>query len=391
MSREQSEDPVKDRIEDRIELFSWLETIHRSFDPKLLKGRLLYNEAAGWVGIWLFRSLLGTSYKKMPADSANKIIGILSAQWQTWVTYIAAAGFSFGRHGLGLHVPVWSSILAYSVIILSLIASLYANLSRMLTLDDPYFNSNAYKLFRRQEYLMLLPYFRENKLTFETALNMVKLLYRENNLDFVVAEHLEIQRLLRDMVDDLQVSLDEKEEALQQSQETEDLLVQKIRELERLAKDLENGFNSAISTVYRLKSSDSLFSTYDLRVVTDFSLFELLEPELVRLCELGTTETPRVINIHDPVYAHYSSVKLLHGEGTIEYATSDREGRTVASYWIDLPSGRTLIYNFHYDSTSEHMDDIIELKEMYRYIKGICIHLDERGLLRREGPHDIAN
>ncbi|MFB5269559.1 hypothetical protein ACE41H_22630 [Paenibacillus enshidis] len=164
----------------------------------------------------------------------------------------------------------------------------------------------------------------------------------------------------------------------------------KIDMLQQLAKINEDGYNAAISTIYRLRLSDSLFNTSDLRVVTDFSLFELVDTKLIRLCEQGTTETPKVIDIHDPTYSHYSSVVLVHGENTIEYATSDREGRTVASYWIDLPSGRTLIYNFHYDSTHQGMDDIIEMKEMYRYIKGICLHLEEKGFLIKEGQTDVA-
>lgn len=196
---------------------------------------------------------------------------------------------------------------------------------------------------------------------------------------------------MQSRAEELRKNLREKEEALQQSKEVETSLVQHIRELDRLAKVLENGFNSAISTIYRLRSSDTLFCIYDLRVVTDFSLFEYKAPMLLRLAELGTTETPDVIDVGDADYAHYSSVRLVQGFETIEYATSDREGRTVASYWIDMPSGRTLIYNFHYDSTIEHMDVIIEMKEMYRYIKGICIHLDERGLLRREGLNNVAN
>lgn len=36
--------------EDRVTLFSWLETIQRSFDPKLLAARQRFNESAGWVG-----------------------------------------------------------------------------------------------------------------------------------------------------------------------------------------------------------------------------------------------------------------------------------------------------------------------------------------------------
>lgn len=388
------EEPIRDpetQIEDRIALFSWLEMIQRSFDPKLFMARQRFNEAAGWVGIWLIRSLIGTSYKKMPEESLNKTIGFLSTQWQTWGTYLLAVGITSSAAAVDFRIPIFSYILGYGLVLVSLIASLYANLNRMLTLDDPYFNSNAYKLFRRQEYFMFITYFRENSYTVETAVNMVKLWYRENSLESIVTEHRANNLQLQSRAEELRKNLREKEEALQQSKEVETSLVQHIRELDRLAKVLENGFNSAISTIYRLRSSDTLFCIYDLRVVTDFSLFEYKAPMLLRLAELGTTETPDVIDVGDADYAHYSSVRLVQGFETIEYATSDREGRTVASYWIDMPSGRTLIYNFHYDSTIEHMDVIIEMKEMYRYIKGICIHLDERGLLRREGLNNVAN
>lgn len=388
------EEPIRDpetQIGDRIALFGWLEMIQRSFDPKLLMARQRFNEAAGWVGIWLIRSLIGTSYKKMPEESLNKTIGFLSTQWQTWGTYLLAVGITSSAAAVDFRIPIFSYILGYGLVLVSLIASLYANLNRMLTLDDPYFNSNAYKLFRRQEYFMFITYFRENSYTVETAVNMVKLWYRENSLESIVTEHRANNLQLQSRAEELRKNLREKEEALQQSKEVETSLVQHIRELDRLAKVLENGFNSAISTIYRLRSSDTLFCIYDLRVVTDFSLFEYKAPMLLRLAELGTTETPDVIDVGDADYAHYSSVRLVQGFETIEYATSDREGRTVASYWIDMPSGRTLIYNFHYDSTIEHMDVIIEMKEMYRYIKGICIHLDERGLLRREGLNNVAN
>lgn len=196
---------------------------------------------------------------------------------------------------------------------------------------------------------------------------------------------------MREIIKDLEKNLDERDNSLKQSQIMINQVIQKIQQLNRLAKANEDGFNAAISTIYRLRASDPLFNTSDLRVATDFSLFELVDFQLIRLCEHGTTETPSIIDINDPSYAHYSSVKLVHGYNTIEYATSDREGRTVASYWIDLPSGRTFIYNFHYDSTIENMSDIIEMKEMYRYIKGICLHLEERGFLWREGYHHAAN
>lgn len=378
---------------DRVGLLSWLETLERDFDSLLLKGRSRFSEPAGWVGIWLVRSLIGTNYEKMPENSVNKILAFFSSRLQTWVTYIGLAGVlgvPYIPNLSNLQLTFWPSILVYGGALISLVMSLYANLSRMLSLSDPYFNSNAYKLFRKQEYYMFLPYFRD-RYTFKTVNDWVKLLFKENDLQSVVDEHREIQRELKEMVAEYKKNLNESNRVLKKRETMVKLLDRKIELLQRLAKVNEDGFNAAISTIYRLRASDPLFNTSDLRVVTDFSLFELVGTQLIRHCEQGTTETPRIIDINDPAYAHYSSIKLVHGNNTIEYATSDREGRTVASYFIDLPSGRTLIYNFHYDSTVTDMYDIIEMKEMYRYIKGICLLLEERGFLGREGQHHDAN
>jgi len=375
---------------DRVELFSWLETIERNFDPLLLKGRRRFNEAEGWVFIWLVRSLFGASYKKMSDDSVNKILAFLSNQWKTWGTLLGLAGVAGGSLSSILQLSLWQTILAYSVIGVSIITSLYANLSRMLILDDPYFNSNVYKLLRKQEYYMFLPYFKENKYTFKTVQEWVKLLYRENGLDSVVQAHIDIQRRLQEQIDDLTKQLDDKENDLTEYQASLEKLYEFIGQLQQLVKINEDGYNAAIDTIFRLRQSDQLFDTSELRVHTAFSLFELEDDKLYRLCEQGTTETPRIIDIADPAYSHYSSVKLIHSGNSVEFATSDREGRTVASLGIRIPSGRFFIYNFHYESTNEKMNDIIKMKELYRYIRAICIHLDERGLLRREGEDHVA-
>ena len=376
---------------DRVALFSWLDTIERNFDPPLLKGRSKFEEAKSWTWTWLFRSLMGTSYEKMPEDSVNKFLAFFSSQWQTWVTYLGLVGVVGVPLVSPFKLTFWPSVLAYGVIVLSFGLSLYANFNRMLTLDDPYFNSNAYKLFRKKEYYMFLPYFRENKYTFGVAVEWVKLLYRENDLKSIIQEHLNIQRRLEEEIDELNKALDDKEKDLTQYQERVEQLNEIIGQLQRLVKINEDGYNSAISTIFRLRQSDQLFNTSDLRVLTDFSLFEWIDDKLFRLCEQGTTETPKIIDINDPAFSHYSSVKLVQSGEAIEYATSDREGRTVASIGIRIPSGRNFIYNFHYETTNEKMSDIIEMKELYRYIKGICILLDERGLLSREGEDHVAS
>lgn|GEM_PF-3768625 len=378
-------------LEHQVKLIAWLSAIQRDFDPLLLKGRKLFNESAGWFWVWFARSLFTTSYKKVSDDSASSFMGIFSSRWQSILTYLALAGLVVPSHLFNLWtLPFWPSVISYGIIGVSIIMSFVANLNRMLTLSDPYFNSNLYRLMRKQEYNMFITYFKEPLYTFENALDWVKLLYKENDLDSVVAEHKDMNRQLREMMHDLKIRLDEREESLKMTEKTIELLNRKINLLQSLTVINEDGFNSAISTIYRLRGSDSLFNTADLRVVTDYSLFELVGTDLIRICEQGTTLTPKIININDSAYEHYSSVQLVRGLNTIEKATSDREGRTVASYWIDLPSGRTLIYNFHYDSTSTTMDGIIEMKEMYRYIKGICMHLEERGFLIREGEYHVA-
>jgi hypothetical protein len=374
-----------------VELLSWLQTIERDFEPPLLQGRKRFNESRGWVGVWLLRSLLGARVEKADTKS-RKLVALLSSRWQTWATHVSLAGFTLVPALADLQPAFWQTVAGYGAIGLSFILSLIANLSRMLTLTDPYFNANAYKLFRRQEYDMFQAYFRENRYTFRTIYDWVRLLYKENNLEAVIAEHREIQRQWGEIVEQLQQELNEKELGLERNERIIRELVEQIDSLQRLVKFNEDGFNAAISTIYRLRAGDTLFGTSDLRVLSDFSLFELVGTRLVRICEQGTTETPRMIDIYDPAYAHYSSVRLVHGSNMMETSSSDREGRTISSYWIELPSGRTLIYNFHYNSTSADMHAIIKTKEMYRFIRGICLHLDERGLLQWEGQrHHAAN
>jgi hypothetical protein len=218
--------------------------------------------------------------------------------------------------------------------------------------QDAYFNSNAYKLFRPKEYSMFLNYFK-NKYSFSLVYDWVKLLYNENSLISLVGEHKEINAQLRRDIEEMKSTTEERDKGLTDAGTAIDLLNRKIVLLTELVTINEKGFNSAIDVLYRLRSSSMLFNTSDLRVLTPFSLFELVDDyHLYRHCEEGTTETPAYIDSNDPRFTHYSSVKLISSSKTIEYATSDREGRTVASYWIELPSDRVYIYNFHYDSTS---------------------------------------
>lgn len=369
---------------EKIDLISWLGSIKRDFDPLLLEARKQY-PTNGWVGSWLIRSLTGFKYIKMPENSVSKVVTFFSNHITIWSSIVIGL-FGVGANKylpLFSHLQPWPQTIGVFLMVVSLAMSLKANFTRMLTLDDPYFNPNAYKLFRPKEYFMFLNYFKGHY-DFETVYKRVELLYRENSLNSLLQEHKLINRELRADKQKLMESLDENKESLEIAEKIIARLNKQISSLVDHVTANEQVLNAAIDVLYRLRRSDSLFTPADLRIVTAFSLFEKKGDILYRHFEQGTTETPSVIRIDDPNYAHYSSVKLVDSEDTIEYATSDREGRTVASYWIDLPSERVLIYNFHYDSTNLEMSDIIKSKEMYRFIRGICIHLEERNFFEKK-------
>lgn len=372
-----------------IDLISWLGSIKEDFDPVLTAARKHYS-GKGWVGAWLIRSILGIKYIKVPENNVNKAVIFFSNHVTLWVAVligILGTGANEYIHLFSKLQP-WPRTIGVLLIVVSLFMSLKTNLTRMLTLDDPYFTPSAYKIFRPREYLMFINYFKGNY-NFAAVYKHVELLYRHNSLESLVQEHNQISKELRADKQKLTDSLNENKKSLDSAAEIIDGLNKQISILVDHITTNEQVLNTAIDVLYRLRSSDSLFHPSDLRVVAAFSLFEIQGKILYRHFEQGTTETPLVIRIDDPNFAHYSSVKLVNSEDTIEYATSDREGRTVASYWIDLASGRVLIYNFHYDSTNTKMSDIINSKEMYRLIRGICIHLEERGFFEpKEEVHD---
>ncbi|MCL6604840.1 MAG: vacuolar protein sorting-associated family 51 protein [Paenibacillus sp.] len=374
---------------DQVQLLFWLDTVRRDFDPTLQKARTNFNPAAGWFGILLIRSLLGLRYQKMTEEDFSKIKSFFSSQATLWSIYGIgiAVGLFHWLESLG-EWALWINIVLLGI---RVVGSIWATLSRMLTPGDPYFNSNAYRMFRPTEYKMFLSYFKEHQLTFDNIYDYVRSVYNQNSLEAIIDEHQRITEELKKNKEELESIIKANVDDLNGAITTISELKDSINELDELITVNETGFNTTIDLIYRLRPSTNLFNCSDLYVICAFSLFELVDDHLYRHCEQGTTETPEIIYIHDPAYAHYSSVLLVNSNETIEYATSDREGRTVASYWIDLLSDRVYIYNFHYDSTNESMRGTIESKEMYRLIRGICMHLEERGFLKEVVPREDNN
>ncbi|MCD9023195.1 hypothetical protein [Cohnella silvisoli] len=373
---------------DRSELIAWLDTLRRDFDPPLLEARKNYPSPGFWLWPLLGRSLFGLKYKKMSEDSIQK----LGAFFTNHITIWTAIGLGvFGALSNDVFdwfkdFQPWPRTIGAALLLFSWLAALKANFTRMLTPGDPYLHLGAYRTFRPKEFFMFQNYLKENKYSFNNVYFWAEKLKKDNALESFIKAYEELNERLQKDIATIQEALKESKLDLEASNKTIGDLNDSIGLLYQQVKNNEVGFNRAIDILYRLRNNYH-FTVNDLRIICGFSLFEVLGDDLYMLGEQETTETPLHININDPDYEHYSSVKLVGSESTIEYATADREGRTVASYWIELPSNRVIIYNFHYDSTNVTNRDIIESKEMYRFIRGICIHLDERGLLVRVGDH----
>ncbi|MFS0727101.1 hypothetical protein [Paenibacillus sp. 1P07SE] len=375
----------KGRDVDRPQLLSFLKTIADDFDGTLLQARHGF-PPRGWFWMLLLRSLLGIKYVQVPEETVSKAVRFFSYPGTIWAALFAgAAGGAIGAFA-NEHLQPWPQTIAIVLLLLTWAMALRANLLRMLTPGDPCFNANAYRIFRPTEYLMFLNYMKEPHLSFQSLYDWVTLIYEEHNITSIIEDYQSTNRLLRREVEQLQATLTERERDLQQSEEDIDLLNSTIELLRDHVEANEEGYNQAIDILFRLRRDRgrSLFGPGDLRVLSAYSLFEVSDDQLVMVHEQGTTETPEVISLGDADYAHYSSVRLVNSNETIEYATSDREGREVASYWLEL-GGREFVYNFHYETTDRtRFRAIIESKEMYRLIRGICFHLEERGLLQRE-------
>lgn len=385
---------------DQTSLISWLDTIIRDFDQILLEARKK-STVHGWFGSWLLHSLLGLTYKEPTKGSISKINSFFSHHWTLWSAILIGVFGPIANHWTISTFQPWPRNITIAWLIFSVIMSCRSNFTRMLTIGDPYFTPDAYRIFRPVEYQMIKSYINENKHTFGSIQKWVNYLYKENSLESIIRIQEANTKKLEAEVNELKKK--SYDEELRQKTESytgndnegnDDEYIEIIENLFQQIEYNQKGYNKAIDIIMRLRMrKPALFGLNDLRIISGFSLFELCgDSDLYMIAEQDTTETPVHINVDDPQFEHYSSVKLVKGTETIEYASSDREGREVSSYWLNsMLSNRIFIYNIHFDSSNETIYDIIESKEMYRLIRSIIVHLEERALLKRAGEeHENA-
>ncbi|MGV2885963.1 hypothetical protein [Paenibacillus taichungensis] len=358
-----------------------LESMRKSIDEKLVPIRQNYvyhmerMGGAGWFLLALYRSLFDfIGYKEVrPVD-----VGILKLlAGSAAATYLGFAAYS----GVGylFHFEL-TNIMTWIVPILWLVYRVHVNIKAMCTIGNPKFDIRAYKVRFKEEFEIFSSFLQNKEFTYEGLYSWVR-----DELIINAArrgnEITEIREAFESNAQELMVKIEE----LTTYQEENEQLNQVIERLANLSRQTLLAYKYAISELYRLLKEERLFNPYDLRICSDFSLFELQGDTLYRLYEQGNSTTPRVIPINDPKYRTWAAVRVIQNLSFREYSNLDisGEGRFVDSYRFVI-KGRTFVYSFHFNNESKELRSMIESREMYRLVQGILLHLEERGMLLNE-------
>ncbi|NHN34810.1 hypothetical protein [Paenibacillus agricola] len=340
----------------------------------------------GWIGKLLFKTFLGFKGQPAPNPSdVNIVLAMLSNTIITWGVYVGSAAFLGFNNIINLQ---WGSILTWLFPAVFFLIAAYTNFSRMLDIEDPMFDIDAYSIFRRKEYRMILTYLKEPLFSFNELNDWI---------DKEIIANKEDSQTVRDLNEHNQQLENDKAVLRYQKQVLLDQSVQMQSDYIAIRDELLKSvtktsgmlivYNRAIDILYWIKEPSQLRKE-NLHLLSDYSLFELRRDNLYKLDSLGPTETPDIIPVNDIAFSHYSSVMVIKNQTKIEVSESDRPGRFVASYRIPMPGNLIWVYNFHY--TIESTYDIIQTEELYRLVKIMCQLLNERNLIK-EGVSDGTN
>ncbi|RRJ54654.1 hypothetical protein EHV15_34215 [Paenibacillus oralis] len=358
-----------------------LESMRKSIDEKLVPMRQNYvyhmerMGGAGWFLIALNRSLFDfKGYKEVRPDNVGVLKQFAGSAATTYLGFAAFSGLSYLFHFELTNIMTWI------VPFLWLVYRVRTNIKDMCTIGNLKFDIRAYKFKNKEEFEIFSSFLHHKEFTYEGLYSWIRdeLIINASRRGNEITE-------IREAFENNAQELMEKIEELSAYQEENEKLNQVIKRLAKLSRQTLMAYKYAISELYRLLKEEGLFNPYDLRICSDFSLFELRGDLLYRLYEQGNSTTPRVISINDPRYRTWAAVRVIQHLSFREYSNLDinGEGRFVDSYRFVI-KGRTFVYSFHFNNESKELRGLIESREMYRLIQGILLHLEERGMLLSE-------
>ncbi|MED0677675.1 hypothetical protein ABEV55_16125 [Aneurinibacillus thermoaerophilus] len=312
---------------------------------------------------------------------------------------LGIAGY-FGMDSLPSEVnfrvlTVNTEVLKWLVPILGYLVSVGANFLRMTTVSDPKFHIEAYKFFRKDEWDLFYTYLDASPFTFNHLYDQVKIIdYRLEQQAEKIEERFENQkREYESMIQQLEGKLTvykerysrlvgEYETALEMAELEQQVFEKEVRYLADLI---------GVSSTVLERLCRGHFSTSDLAVISDFSLYELRGRELILIDNKGLTNAKDVIPIDDVKYRNWSVVRAAKLKEEKPVEGWSKRGRRIISHRFTMPDQTVWVYNFHINSFDERAsvltnNDIMLTREVYRLIYAICIHLH-----RKRSPEEVVN
>ena len=348
----------------------------------------------GWIVSLLVKTCFGFKIHKVDGDQINKVTGVLSSFWipllgYSWIPLtLWIKGYQF-VNSAWVHTAL--DQLVWIIPSLLFVTSLLSNFIRMLNIGDPMFHIAAYRIFMKSDYEMKLGYISMPTFTFDDQITKINTVIS----DAKTATQREEDSFTATLIRNIEKLEDEKQMLIKQAKgrdkqvellaEENSKLIESITKCVHEIEMLQIGFNRAVDVLHWIKEPPKLKKEH-LALVSDYSLFIVSNQQLVRVDELGTTNTPKIIPINDARFDHYSSVQALKTHQRKVIVDSERQGRSIASYLYEV-EGRLWLYNLHYYSARKEIRAIIETEEFYRLIEVLLTLLIQRNLLS-EGDLD---
>jgi hypothetical protein len=328
-----------------------------------------------WFLLAVIRSLFDfKGYNEVRPDEIGVVKLIASSAVMTYLGFAAYGGLGYFFRFDFTNVVTWIAPFLW------LVYRVYSNIKDMTTIGNPRFDIRAYKFKNKEEFEIFSSYLQNKDFTYDGLYSWIRdeLIINATRRGNEIAE-------IRHAFEKNTAELMERIEELSIYQEENEQLNAVLDRLAKFSQQTLTVYKYAISELYRLLKEEGLFNPYDLRICSDFSLFELRGDTLYRLYEQGNSTTPRKIPINDPKYSSWAAVRVVKNRTFREYSNRDinGEGRFVDSYRFVI-KGRVFVYSFHFNNEARELRSMIESREMYRLVQGVLLHLEERGMLPNE-------
>ncbi|KIV58909.1 hypothetical protein AM501_24105 [Aneurinibacillus migulanus] len=379
-------------MQDRSAAIQGLASLKDKYDDflgKINSNKALYEHKNFVLKLLMYPVL---SWKDMIAlgDGFSKVFTFLSSPVPLALGVAGVFGIDMLPAQWGTSIlTVNTEVLKWIAPVLGYLVSLGANLIRMITVSDPKFHIEAYKTFRKEEWELFFAYLDASPFTFNHLYDQVeKIDYRLDEQARIIEERFENQKtqyetIIRELKEKLKRYKEkysllsaEYQAALEDSEAELDIFTREIKHVVDL-------ISAASTTLERLCNGQ--FSTIDLAVISDYSLYERRGNELVLIDNKGLTNAKKRILIDDHRYRHWSMVRAVKLKEDKPFEGWSKRGRKIISRRFIMPDNKVWIYNFHINPSDERAlsltsNDIMMTREVYRLVYAICIHLHRQGI-----------